>query len=160
MTRSRRASRRRSIRIDATEELANILLSSSGTRKQRYEDIVDLIPYADLNSKVITKEDEYTPIGKLSIDWDLPGVKSLFEIFLEYEYLPMMGNLLENENMRMIVQNTMQMFVDHGAHLTSCHPDITSLLEDMLIAYKETSKALISMEDVCFGIPSSSNIIR
>lgn len=141
----------RRIRIDATEELANILLSSNGSRKQRYEDIIDLVPYADLNSKVVTTEDEYTPIGKLSIGWDLPGVKSLFEAFIEYEYLPMMCDLLENAHMRRMAQSIMQMFINHGAVVTSCHPSLTTLLNEAKDAFEDTSRALAIATDLCNG---------
>lgn len=147
--RRRSSSRRKSIRIDATEELANILLSTKGFRRARYDDIADLIPYADLNSKVVTREDEYTPVGKLSIDWDLPGEKSLFEAFLQYEYIPMMGNLLENKEMRTRVQTLLQMFIANGATIEICHPELTEFINDTQSSLEQTVTALNSLTLLC-----------
>src|SRR5688572_13771368 len=93
---SKMSYRRYSKKFDPTEELADILLSAGGSRRQRYEEMVELIPDADLNSKVITSEDEYVPVGKLSTKWKLPGVFSVFEAFIKYEFIPMMADLLQN----------------------------------------------------------------
>ena len=145
--RSSSSRRHRNIRIDATEELANILLSSG--RGRHYDDILDLIPYADLNSKVVTREDEYTPVGRLSIDWDLPGEKSLFEAFIQYEYLPIMADIRNNPNRRNMCQNVLDAFKSHGAQITSCHPEITSFVEDLSESLDQTIIALDTVKEIC-----------
>src|SRR6478609_4449907 len=138
-------------RVDATEDLANIILQTASYRRQRYAEIESMIPLADLNAKVVTIEDEYVPEGKYSRSWNLPGVFTVFEAFIRYEYVPLMSDLLENADMRIKAQQLMKMFLDYGAEIDDCQLEIMELVQDARAGLADTERALALVGEICHG---------